>query len=437
MSSRRQFIAGMASAPAAQRATDELHARCLVLDDGQTRLAIVICDNTMIHAQAFDRAKALVEQCTGLAANRMLMAATHTHSAPRTIGISHAPADRNYEEFLVGRIADCVCIAINNLAPATIGWGIGRKPEYVFNRRWIMKAGTIPPDPFGGTTDRARMNPGKDAVANLVESAGPVDPEVSVVSVQRLDGRPLALLANYGLHYVGEFVSGEITADYYGFFAARVAELIPEKAGDQPFVGIMSNGTSGDVARQNRQAPEPAAPPYQRMRQVADGVAEEVARICRGMDHRESARLAMRETELELGVRRPGADRLAWARKLAALAEGKKNLTRPEIYARETLLLSEYPATVKLKLQALRIGEMGVAAIPCEVFAETGLAIKAQSALKPAFVIELANGYGGYLPTARQHELGGYETWAARSSFLEVSAEEKIRSAVLSMLRQV
>jgi hypothetical protein len=65
------------------------------------------------------------------------------------------------------------------------------------------------------------------------------------------------------------------------------------------------------------------------------------------------------------------------------------------------------------------------------------LAVKAQSPLKPTFTIELANGYNGYLPTPEQHKLGGYETWPARSSYLEVQAEAKIRGAMLSLLRQL
>ena len=115
-------------------------------------------------------------------------------------------------------------------------------------------------------------------------------------------------------------------------------------------------------------------------------------------------------------------------------SKGAAPLTRPQVYARETLALADYPATLNVPMQAFGIGRLGVAAIPCEVFAETGLAIKRQSALKPTFTIELANGYFGYLPTAQQHEWGGYETWAARSSCLEQQAETKIRAEVLRLL---
>ena len=90
--------------------------------------------------------------------------------------------------------------------------------------------------------------------------------------------------------------------------------------------------------------------------------------------------------------------------------------------------------TVPVKLQVVRIGELALAAVPCEVFAETGLAIKQASPFKPTFVVELANGYNGYLPTPAQHQLGGYETWPARSAYLEPPAEAKIRASVLELL---
>ena len=96
--------------------------------------------------------------------------------------------------------------------------------------------------------------------------------------------------------------------------------------------------------------------------------------------------------------------------------------------------MSKYPERVRITLQALRIGDLAIAAAPCEVFAETGLAIKQGSPHAATFTIELANGYGGYLPPKEQHELGGYETWPARSSFLEIDAERKIRETLLKLL---
>ena len=108
-----------------------------------------------------------------------------------------------------------------------------------------------------------------------------------------------------------------------------------------------------------------------------------------------------------------------------------------EVYARETVLLAKYPPKVKVILQAIRVGELGIVANPCETFVEIGLDIKKKSPLKHTFTIELANGYNGYLPTPAQHALGGYETWRARSSYLEVNASPAIVSAWTELLREV
>lgn len=85
----------------------------------------------------------------------------------------------------------------------------------------------------------------------------------------------------------------------------------------------------------------------------------------------------------------------------------------------------------------MRIGDVGIVAIPCEVFAEIGLELKKRSPFQPTIVIELANGYNGYLPTPAQHKLSGYETWRARSSYLEVDASPKIVGALLAMLNDM
>ena len=147
--------------------------------------------------------------------------------------------------------------------------------------------------------------------------------------------------------------------------------------------------------------------------------------------------LKVREIDIDLGVRRPNPEEVARAKTLIEQAGEGPWRDRRVIYANETLDLAEYPPKVKAKLQALRIGDLGIVGIPCEVFVETGLAIKKQSPLKPTFTIELANGYNGYLPTPDQHALGGYETWRAKSSYLAVDAEPAIRRTALKLLEEV
>lgn len=414
---------------------DDLYARALVLDDGKQRIAICVCDLTIVPGEYFDRAKQIVQRETGLPPCRMLMSATHTHAAPR-VGLGAGELDKQFYEMLVRQIAAAVIQATRQLAPAKIGWGSGRKPEYCHNRRWWMEPGTIPPNPFGETSDRVRFNPPRGS-ADLVRPAGPVDPEIGVLSVRHADGSPLAVLANFSIHYVGGYERRQVSADYFGVFSRQLGERLNSGPGRPPFVGMLSNGTSGNIGAGTdfRQAPDKVQP-WTRMEDVGAAVAAEVSRVVDAIDHRSSATLAMGERDIELAVRRPDSDRIGWAKTVQA---GQIQSVHPwtPIYANEALLLSEYPETVSVKLQAIRVGDLLIGAIPCEVFAETGLALKQASPSDSTFLIELANQYHGYLPTPEQHALGGYETWDARSSCLERFADPKIRATLVELFHDV
>jgi len=278
------------------------------------------------------------------------------------------------------------------------------------------------------------MNPGR--TPNLVKQAGPVDPEISIVSVQARDGRPIALLASYGLHYVGGVAP--LSADYFGEFAVQIGKLLGAESAKPAFVGIMANGTSGDVNNVDFSSPDgPRRQPFEQITLVAESVAKATYDAVGRITYRDWVPLLMQEREIELGVRKPSPEEVAKAKAILAAAKKPVLVTLPEVYARETVLMNGYPAQVRAKLQALRIGELGIVSSPCETFTETGLAIKKQSPLQPTFVIELANGYNGYLPTPEQHKLGGYETWRARSSYLEVDASTKIQATLLELLEEV
>lgn len=411
---------------------DELHARALVLDNGEMQLAFVVVDSCMLPREISDEAKRLAHQHTGIPAEHILVSATHTHSAPTAAPIFQSHVDAEYLRFLSVRIADAVRRAVNHLQPAKIGWGVGKVPGQVFNRRWKMKPGTIPPNPFGGI-DQVKMNPPAGS-PDLIEPAGPTDPDLSIISVQALNGRPIALLANYSLHYVGGTGSGHISADYFGMFAERIEDLLRAARQDPPFVGIMSNGTSGNINNINFRHPRQQLPPYAQMRRVAEVVAAEALRVHEAIAFHDWVALGADQTELDLGVRLPSEEDVEKAKQAAARAQGPAMRTPEEIYARETVLLGEYPPRVSLILQALRIGDVGIAAIPCEVFVEIGLELKQKSPFTPTFTISLANGYNGYLPTVEHHQLGGYETWRARSSYLEVQAAPKILKTLLKLL---
>ena len=422
--------------PPAKHVHDELHARCFVLDDGTTRIALVVSDNIYISREVLDDAKRQVTEATGLPADRMLMSGTHTHSSVSARWKNPLQPEKEfteYQRFVAHRIADGVRCAINNLRPARVAWGTAELPGQVFCRRWLMKPGTELFNPFG-EPDHAKMNPGNSP--NLLKPAGPVDPQIAFLALETLDGRPLGLLANYSLHYVGGTGPNHISADYFAVFADRIQELLGADRQDPPFVAAMSNGTSGNINNVNYAVPRPKKQPYEQIRLVADQCAQAVCQQYKKLIWHDRVPLGMRQRELELAVRKPTPAQLEHAKKLLSEPERPDRFPHERSYAQSALLLQNSPETVRVILQAVRIGELGISAIPFEVFSEIGLELKARSPLKPCFTMELANGGYGYLPTPEQHKLGGYETWLGTNK-VEVRASTKIVNALLEMFAEL
>lgn len=399
---------------------DPLHARCLVLDDGTNRIAIVIIDNVKFPTEIHGPTKDLIEETSGLKPEQVLIAGTHTHSAPSLRGKSYLELDEpldDYQEFVIRRIADGVQQAIAHLEPAKIGWGTGEVPQHVFNRRWLLKNGEKVTSPFG-EEETAAMNPGA-YIDRLDRPAGPVNPRVYVLSVESVDGQPIALLANYWLHYVGGTGSGHVSADYFGVFSQRIGELIADPHQDPPFVGILSNGASGDINNNDYASyGKPGRKRYERyekMREVADDVAREVAKVRETITYHDWLPLGAAAETVTLKRRRPTADELAAAHKTLEVTDPKlvesSEFRKRAIFARRAIEASEWPETADTFVQTLRIGELGIAALPFEIFCEIGLEIEDRSPFEDTLVMAMANGGFGYLPPPRQHDLGGYETW--------------------------
>ena len=412
----------------ANQVYDPLHARCFVLDDGTVRLAIVVVDSCMVPRSLADDAKALASKDTGIPSERILISATHTHSAPSVCGCLGTDCDDKYAKWLPGKIAEGIRKARKNLQPARIGWAVGRDETNVYCRRFLMKPGTARTNVYSDKrADRAQMNPGHNN-ANAIRRTGPVDPDVTVLAVQTRDGRPLVLLGNYSTHYAG---APALSGDYFAVFASEIGQLIGAK-GDKPrFIGIMSNGTSGDANCSDFMRPE-------RRKYDHVSVGRDVARAAfeayKTIEYHDWVPLEMREKRLVLDVRFPSKQEIAKAREIIKTFEDRKPKNWEEVYAREIIELSKMPATRELKLQAIRIGDLGIAAIPCEVYGSTGLAIKAASPIKTTMNISLANGCEGYIAPPEQHKLGGYTTWRARTSCLEELAESKIKAALVELL---
>jgi hypothetical protein len=397
---------------------DPLHAKALVLENDGTTLAVAILDVICCPREILDQAKAEIAARCGIPPAHVLIACTHTHSGPATTGLLGVDAVPGYAGFLIARIVDAVTLAQRRLQPARAGWGVGQEPSLVFNRRFRMKDGTV------------KMNPGVLNPA-IVESVGPTDPDVAVLAVETPEGAPIALLASYALHYVGGGNGTQISADYFGFFAEAL-----QRAKGTSFVAMLANGASGDInnidVSRRRQRD---TVPFEHARRVAQVVAAEALKVWAKLSLSTECPLAGSLTPLRCAVRQPSSSELAEAEaKWAARGPNPREWSRDIIYAGEARHLAAGPSEIETWVQALRIGDLGIAALSGEIFCRLGLDLKAAAPCRPTMLIELANDYSGYIPTRIAFEEGGYETWPARSSKLVPDTGERMVATAVELL---
>ncbi len=411
-----------------------VNARALVLDDGKERLAIVVVDSCMMPRPLLDEAKAAAAARTKIRPDRMLISATHSHTAPSSMGCLGTDADPTYVPYLREKLVEAIATAEKNLEPAQAGWAVVDAGPYTALRRWIRRPDRVAEDPFGNPTVRANMHAGRNW-DDVTGESGPKDPDLSLIAFQSPDGRPLAVLANFSMHYFGDQA---LSADYFGLFSEglknRLAPKTPE--GKAPFVGMMSHGCSGDIWRRDYTQPLGQQGEDRTIEPYTDELLQRAVKAYKNITWSKDADLAMAETRLHLRYRTPDKQRLEWAQRIVQEMGDRLPKTQPEIYAREQVMLHERQST-EVVVQAVRIGEIAIATTPTETYALTGLKIKAQSPVPQTMVFDLANGGDGYIPPPEQHLLGGYNTWAARSAGLEPQAEPKITEAALLMLEKV
>ena len=403
-------------------------ARAVVVADGKSMVAIVVADSCMMSREVLDEAKAAAAKATGIAMDHMLISATHTHTAPASMGCLGTEADPAYVPFLKEKLVEAIVAAKAKLEPARIGFAKENAAAFTALRQWIRRPDRVMEDPFGNLTVRANMHAGRNW-EDAVGESGPEDPDLSLISIQTKAGKPLAVLGNFSMHYFGD---KDISADYFGLFSEGLKQRIDPEG---TMVGMLSHGCSGDIYRVDYKVPEKERP-TPTIDEYTNGLLDIAMKAYARISYRDNVDVAMAEKRMTLAYRVPDKQRLEWAQRVVAEMAGQPAKNQTEVYAREQIILHERQKT-EIVVQALRIGDIGIATTPNETYAITGLKIKAASPLPNNMVIELANGGDGYIPPPEMHAWGGYNTWAARSAGLEVMAEPKITQAAIGLLETV
>jgi len=421
---------------------DPLHVRAVAFENGEGRAVIALIDAIGTGRETTDEIKARVAEATGWKVEEMIISGTHTHSAPK--GGDTSPGRIAYEQLRNEGMEKALTQAIQNLEPAKVGFSSAEEPSEVYNRRWYLKPGTMDKNPFG-TYDQVRTNAPRQ---NLLKPAGPTDPEICVIDVRDRRGKPLGLIANYALHYVGGIpkvreedgkIVGMASADYFGEFARIMPYRIGGSNPPEKFVAFITNGSSGDINNIDFYQTRPPRAPFEQARIVATKAADTAHRAVKKIEeYDENPVVAMKQRLVTLTYRSMDESALERARQMLDLPRQEreainKNATR---YANSTLAYSEPNRTEDVIVQAIRIGDQAVVSMPFEVLVEIGLEIKEKSPFPHTFLIEQANGSHGYLPPPNQHKLGGYETWIGTARFEEDSSEILTRN-LLEMLDEL
>ncbi len=417
---------------------DRLYAKALVMKQGDATVGIVVVDICAMAKEFIDAVKSEIHERTEISPVNLLIASTHTHAAGSVEGLLLGHADLAYRKILPGLIVDAVAGAMERLRPAQTAFGSVQAPEHVVCRRFYMKEGYVAHNPVTGGTDDVKTNPfgDEDYIDRRVST---MDTEVGFLAVKGVDGEWISVLANYSMHYVGDWQNGTITADYFGVFSKQVRIKIG--AGDD-FVGMMSNGTSGeaniwDILNPDRYPSEVHA----KSEVIGNDLAEKVVRALANIEWQSTPALSVRYEEIPVRVRKPSVAELQAAESIITKSDYERidkidDEALRKIYAREQVLLNEYPDSKKTPVQAIRIGDGIIGGLGGEFFAETGLWLKDNCSAKYYFTICFANDYVGYVPPEHEIVRGGYETWRCRTSHLELDAEQRIREAIFSAIER-
>ncbi len=399
-------------------AHDPLFAKAIVLRQGSTKMAIVICDLLWIERELSSKVRLRVAKNTGIPFENMIIAGTHTHTGPayhanirELTGTLRPPFDKDaklesdaYAASLIDNISRAIEEADRAAVRVYAEAGTGNVEGLSFNRRYIMSDG------------RARTNPG---VGNpeIVRVAGPVDSELGIVFFRRMsDRQPIAALINYSLH-ADTFGGTAFSADYPGF----LAKALQEKFG-RDFVSVFAAAPCGDINHVNvREKKRPTT------MEIGNTLGNAVLREVPKLTHVNASLGALSEYAY-VPCQAYTPEDLEWASGEAStlvyhdtpFLERRRRLkirSLERIRRMEAVppTVGSEPWRIPCEVQVLKISDdLAIAGLPGEVFVELGMAIKEQSPFKTTMVIELTHSHIAYVPTNKAFTEGSYETINSR-----------------------
>jgi len=418
---------------------DPLYAKALILESAGRKMCIVSLDLTIVTRKHCERIRKWAGKELGIDHDAIMIHATQTHSAPSLGSFMLSEdfggippefewlrgGDADYDEMVIDRVLQALERADRVLEPAEMGCGSGIEGRMAFNRRAVMRDGSVT---MPGRKWRDALGP-----TGIRYMEGPIDPELGVLCFRTASLRLPALIVNYTCHPVHVFPRPVVSADWPGALsqflqAAYGADCTP----------LVLNGACGNVNPW-----PPFDPDYREDHRVMGRVlAGTVRRVVEGLEFRDQIPLDWKTKHVKIPLREIDPEDIERARNILnrnprpVWADENKNQIDPGWAMAAGLLdlnnLRQTAPTHDYEIQILRIGDAALVGLPGEPFVEGGLRIKLESPTYPTYIVHGVNQYVGYLPTGDSFSRGGHETTTGNWSrlipeALSIVAEESGR----------
>jgi neutral ceramidase len=381
---------------------DDLYARALVLESGGNAVAFVSLDVLALPSDFVNEVREKIQAGTGISQDAIVIASTHTHAGPVTVKTFFNPED-SLDQGFMAHVANAIVNSVDTAwaarQPARVGVGSGRVEGIGVNRR---------------TTDKK-----------------PVDEEIGIIKIEDPSGRPRGVLMNYSCHPTVLGSDNLLATGDFPFFAV---DRIERELGADSFA-MFVNGTQGNISmgHSSELSAIGVITPgrtFEHAEELGHKLASATLVALGKIETNDSPRIDAMVAKARFPIKDlPDAHTaheglLQADRELMALsgngastesvmkAKSKRLYASiTDFYAREMSIFSD--GLLPVELQAIRVDDAVFLAIPAEVFVEIGLEIKRQSKHK-TFIVGIANGYIGYLPTAAAYAENGYEVVSSK-----------------------
>ncbi len=414
------WMDGMPRAHPSEGIHDPLFARVLVLANSEDRaeaFAIVSVDVCVLSSEQTHAAGAAAECQTGIPVTQIMIAATHTHSGPATLGL-YNPQEAKYAEELSEKIVVAIDEAAGNMQPAAVGAGSGCEDTISHYRRLLADDG------------RVIMNWEPFPTERIVGPLGQIDPEVAVfkaVPVENPD-TVVAILFSHAGH--PNVLSGDnylLSADYPGV----ATRLLEEQFGG---TALFVNGAQGTMDIDGLRHRD-----WEGMERAGRALAAAVAGTAQDITVSDAATIHGSSARYHIPARKISDEELSWAEKILertggqfeALADGVGDDYKAKLYRD---LRESQDKDIQVEQLCFAIDRTALLSFPGELFTEIGVEIKKQSPFEHTCIVGVTNGYIRYVPTAKAISEGGY---AVDTRCIDAQAEEIVVEQSLALLERL